>query len=250
MRRFACLLLACWVVAASAAPLKLVGEPYPPYLVESKAGLGGPFAEAITSLLKAEGIEVQFQALPFRRLLLEVGKQENSCALAVYFSPSDAETLNYVARLAPLTLAVYARAGEVGRLSNLENLRKYSVGAIDIAEVRDLLGASAIPYAPIAFANTGPAMLKARRFDLLISDASQQMIKQAGVPIDRVFTLARVERWLACNPALPPKTVAALRRVLREGVLAESVRPIWRRHGLEDYFDQSRRAWEDSAGKR
>ncbi|WDO00938.1 hypothetical protein C3Y05_014880 [Aeromonas allosaccharophila] len=180
-----------------------------------------------------------------RRLLKIVATEPNSCGLAVHFSAENAETLRYVARIAPITLAVYARQGTVKPLSNIEALRNYRIGAIDVAELRELLDNAAIRYELLPKAGQGIAMLQAGRFDLLISDVLPELVSAhaQGKPVQRVMVLARVERWLACHPQLPPNTVKRLRAALTLGVFDDAMADIWQQYGLSSVYNGVRREW-------
>lgn len=233
--------------AASAAPdmtLQVYADSYPPFLTEQGGRLAGPYADAFAKLARQQGITVQYSAMPIKRLLQQVERQPNSCGLAVNFAPGEAETLRYVGRVAPITLTVFARKDSTVKINNIEDLRNYRVGAIDIAEVRDLLDTANIRYEPLAMANRGMAMLQFRRFDLLISDARPDMLGEASEGVTRIFTLAQVERWVACHPSVAPALISRLRSALAEGVFAPSVRADWARYEMTNYYEQVRREWD------
>jgi len=244
LRQVAGLTLVGTACAAPEMTLQVYADTYPPFLIEQGGRLAGPYADAFASLARQQGIAVQYSAMPIKRLLQQVERQPNSCGLAVNFSPGEAETLRYVGRVAPITLTVFARKDSTAKINNIEDLRKFRVGAIDIAEVRDLLDTANIRYEPLAMANRGMAMLQAGRFDLLISDARPDMLGEAREGVVRIFTLAQVERWVACHPTMVPSLVSKLRAALVEGVFAQSVRADWARYDLADYYEQVRRDWD------
>ncbi|PHV13169.1 hypothetical protein CSQ89_01875 [Chitinimonas sp. BJB300] len=229
---------------ACAERLAIYGDVYPPFLLEQNGELTGPYAEAFAVLVKQQGIEVRYTALPIKRVLQVVERQPNSCGLALHFSPGLAETLSFVGRVAPVTVSVFAKQGKVGQLNNIEDIRRYSVGTIDIAEVRDLLDIAGINYEPLNQASRGLSMLVANRFDLLLSDTLPEFATTEASNVTRVFTLARFERWVACNNQTDPAVANKLRKALAERLFAESLRSIWKRYGLEDYFDDVRQKWE------
>jgi hypothetical protein len=229
--------------AIAATHIEIVGDAYPPFIQEKNGTLAGPFVDAFDALLREHGIEAHYSAMPTKRIMELLPSRSNTCALAIHFSPGWAETVTYVGRVAPITLSVYARRGGVTQLGNIENLRQHSVGAIDIAEVRDLLGTNSIPYNPIPFTADGMKMLEAHRFELLISD-SQLEFAHGSNDVVRIFTLARLERWLACQQAVPSTTLGALRMALKEGVYAKSTRPIWERYQMSDFYEQVRHQWD------
>lgn len=239
-------LLALWCKLASAAPvLNIYADAYPPFIQVNGEGLSGPYVDAFARLAQLQDIKIHFQAKPMRRLLKIVATDPGSCGLGVHFSAENAETLRYVARIAPITLAVYARQGTVKPLSNIEALRNYRIGAIDVAELRELLDNAAIRYELLPKAGQGIAMLQAGRFDLLISDVLPELVSAPtqGKPVQRVMVLARVERWLACHPQLPPSTVKRLRTSLSLGVFGDAMADIWQGYGLSAVYEGVRREW-------
>ncbi|WP_156120164.1 hypothetical protein [Aeromonas finlandensis] len=225
--------------------MNIYADAYPPFIQVNGEGVSGPYVDVFARLAKQQEIAVHVQAKPMRRLLKIVATEPNSCGLGVHFSAENAETLRYVARIAPITLAVYARQGTVTPLSNIEALRNYRIGAIDVAELRELLDNAAIHYELLPKASQGIAMLQAGRFDLLISDVLPELVTTPtrGKPVQRVMVLARVERWLACNPQLPAGTLKRLRASLTLGVFDDAMADIWQQYGLTSVYEGVRREW-------
>lgn len=239
-------LLLLWCQLASAGPmLNIYADAYPPFIQVTGEQLSGPYVDVFARLAKQQGIEINLQTKPMRRLLKIVATKPNSCGLGVHFSAENAETLRYVARIAPITLAVYARQETIPPLSNIEALRNYRIGAIDVAELRELLDNAAIRYELLPKASLGIAMLQAGRFDLLISDELPELITAPRHKnrLQRVMILARVERWLACHPQLPPDTVKRLRTSLSLGVFGDAMADIWQGYGLSSVYEGVRREW-------
>jgi len=228
---------------ASPAAIKVVAEAYPPFLIESGPGLSGPYADAFRILMSRQGITVSYQSLPLRRAIQQVANPD-TCALAVNFAPGEAEIGTYVGRIAPITLTVYTRVRQSVPLSNIEQLRHRSVGAINIAEIRDLLGTAGIPFVPVDRPSLGLPMLNAGRFDAFISDARPDITPagSAARPF-RAFTLARVERWVLCNAGMSPATLTAMRRALHQGVFAEETQSVWHSYGMDAFYLETRRQW-------
>ena len=227
------------------AELTIYADAYPPFIQHDEGKLSGPYIDAFTQLATAQGIRVHYQPLPIKRVMARVASQPGSCSLAVSPSPAYAGQVRYVAKVAPIILAVYARQGEVTRLNNIEALRNYRIGAMDVPELSELLDSAAIRYEPLTKSSSGIAMLQLGRFDLLVSDVLPELVvaDQAGPSIQRVMILARVERWLACHPQLPPAQLNALRLAMDEGVFATSVARVWQRYGLSSVYDEVRREW-------
>ena len=233
------------MAAPSPVVLDVYVDAYPPFIREADGVLRGPYVDAFRQLVAAKGIQVRFKLMPAKRQMSVLRQQIGSCGLAMHFSAQGAETLRYVARVAPITLAVYAVDDSIGPLSNIEALRNYRVGAMDVAELNELLDNASIRYQPLTKANNAVAMLQAGRFDLLISDIMPELVVPPSnkSKIRRVMVLARVERWLACNPQLPSEQINALRDALHQGVFADSVADIWQRDGLRSVYDHVRSEW-------
>ena len=243
------LLLFALAQCAQAAALTVLVEPYPPFVTEAAGGkLSGPYIDAFAQLAHRRGVEPAIQSMPVRRALLMAQKAPGTCVLAINYSAADAEVLLYLGRITPIYVWAYARHGDGTRASSLADLKQYSVGLSDIAEVRQMMDAASLHYDVLQQSTRGLQMLQARRFDILVSDIGPELAaKSAGASLDRLFTVARVERWLACNPNTDPATLAALHAALKEGLFAEDVRDVWSKYGMADYFAQVRKEWSATA---
>lgn len=229
----------------AAQQIQIFAEADPPFVRERGGTPTGPYIEALRTLLAPHDLSLRVTLLPPRRISAVLPVSPGSCGLALTFSPGEAETISYVARVAPVKLAVYALKG-APPVSNIEDLRPYRIGAVDIADLRDLLGAADIAYEPVSLAAHRVGMLQRKRFDYLLSDERPGLLEgdDSGPPIQRAFVLAQVDRWLACHPGMSPRVLATLRQALQEGLFAESLRPVWARASLERYFERVRLEWE------
>lgn len=232
-----------------ASPLILYGETTPPLLLEQGVSLSGPVADAFAALAKDQQLEIRYVVMPVRRLLGRIRQQPNSCGFAIHYSPGLAESVAYAGRLAPMTIAAYARPGEIPPLTSIQDLKRYRVGAIDVAEVRERLGDAGITFYPLPKAARGVEMLFAHRFDLLITDLDPGLMAKLPnhQPVAQVLRLGEVDRWVACHPATDPTKLAALRKILRLGLFSPRSQPIWQHYDLADYFDQVVATWHVTA---
>lgn len=241
-----------WVVTALpsvgwAAPLHVLVDPYPPFIVQREASVGGPYIDAFNELVKSHGLTAALESMPIRRALKQAQTKPDTCVLGVNYVAADAEVLLYVGRIAPVYVWAYSRQGANIHASTLAGLEHYSIGVVDIPEVRQLLEGAGLRYDYLPFNTQGLQMLRARRFDVLLSDIGPDLSgSHSGMGIDRLFLVTRVERWLACNPGTDPASLAALRSALQEGLFAEQTRDIWTRYGLAAYFNQARKEWVTS----
>ncbi|KJV24676.1 hypothetical protein VI06_21505 [Aquitalea magnusonii] len=225
---------------AGAVPLTLVAEAYPPLIEFHKDVATGPMVNAARQLLAQNGIDAHFVSMPTTRIVGTLPSNLGVCAFAIPFDPGLAETATFVAKVAPISLSVFGVRPDLHTVRNVQDLRGYRVGALDIQEVRDLLDFAGIRYQPVTAGGNGTGMLAAGRFDVWIGDDTTQMA--TGTPkMRKLFGLARLERWVACEKSTPAKILLAVRTAFKEGVLAASTRPLWRENGLESYFNDARK---------
>jgi ABC-type amino acid transport substrate-binding protein len=228
--------------AASPATIRVLADDYPPFLLKSAGGLSGPYADAFRLLMHKAGIEVVFQSVPFKRAFLSLANQDNTCALAVNFDQGESETVNFISVIAPITLTAYKRGDNKTQLTNLGGLKGYSVGAVDMAEVRDILSSAGMPFTPVKNSSTGFLMLNAGRFQVLVSDLPPDSLSGKNQAV-KLFVVAQVERWLACGPRVSPALQGRMRAVLKQGLFAEDAAPVWKRYGMLDYYREMRKSW-------
>ena len=221
--------------AWSATVLNVLADLYPPFLVRAGNGLSGPYADAFRFLLKKKGIEVNYRIVPAKRAFLELGGQSNSCALAVNFDQGQSEILNFVGVVAPITLMVYVSPGNKLQIHDLATMRKYRVGGMNIAEVRDSLGSAGVTFTPVERSALGFLMLQAGRFDSFVSD---QAPLPSSPPAQKTFELAEVDRWVVCNGQLPGPVINRIRSVLHQSIFSAETQPIWQSYGMLAYYRQ------------
>jgi polar amino acid transport system substrate-binding protein len=235
---------------ASEPPLSVLVEEYPPFVVDQDGHAAGPYVEAFQQLMQEHDMHIHVELMPIRRAMTMAQATPGVCVLAIDYAPSDAEVLHYLGRVAPMYVWAYARHGDGVRVHSIADLSHYTVGIEDIADVRQQLDDAGIRYSVLSQKMKGPQMLQAHRFEVLISDVGAELeAGSSGITIDRLYTVASVERWVACNPHSDTAAMNAMRGALSEGLFAESVRDIWSRYGLEDYFLRARKSWSPAGGK-
>lgn len=229
--------------AALADGVTVLVEPYPPFVTDQSGKIAGPYVDAFEKIAHTKGIETQIVSMPIRRALQFSQQAPNTCVLALNYSASDAEVLIYLSRITPIFIWAYALGDAQVQATSLHDLKNYQVGTVDIAEVRYLLDGAGVKHTPLHINALGLKMLKAKRFDVLLSDLSPELAAREGVAVKRLFNVIQVDRWLACNPTTDSATVAALREGLKEGLFSEDVRGVWASYGMGEYYNQVRKEW-------
>ncbi|PHV12840.1 hypothetical protein [Chitinimonas sp. BJB300] len=224
-----------------AAPVTVLVEAYPPFVVERDSTPSGPYVEAFLRLATEQGVKAQVITLPIRRAVTMAVKSTDYCVLALNFDPGIVNALTFLGRIAPMEIWVYSRPGLAGEINRLSDLKNFRVGSIDIAEIRQLLESEGILYEALQISSRGLPMLMARRFDVLISDIGPALTTgKTKFAIERHFMVTQVGRWLACHPNTDPATLTALRQVARDGLFAESTQDVWAKYGLDEYYQRVR----------
>jgi ABC-type amino acid transport substrate-binding protein len=229
---------------ASEFNITVLADKYPPFIVATPHGLTGPYIEAFNLIMQQNGIALHYKNAPEKRAMLEVSIKKDTCALAVNFDQGESEIIRYVGKVAPITLTAYVRADKPIKLANLADLQHYSTGAINTAEVRDIFGLHNISFTPIERADLAFSMLNAGRFQVVVSDnIPDSVLAQQGARPIKALTIAKIDRWVICNPTMSPLLLNRMRLALREGLLARATLPIWRQYGMASYFNETRLQW-------
>lgn len=226
--------------------LDIYADSFPPFVRLDEDHLTGPWIQAFAWLVRAQGMLVHFHAMPQQALLAQIQGQPGSCGLGVAYSAGVSETVRYVGRIAPVTLALYARRYTLPHINQLSALRGYRLAAVNEPELVRRLDQAGLTYQTVEYGQgRGMDLLLRGEVDALISDMAPARL---GVPggtraFERQSTLLQAERWLVCNPVMPVPALNRLRTALREGVFASETEPFWIRYGLGDYFRQVRALW-------
>ncbi|WP_330114776.1 transporter substrate-binding domain-containing protein [Pseudomonas sp. JS3066] len=77
-------LLACLGSAALAEPLRIVSEPWAPYIFEEEGQLRGLDYEASAIVFQRMGIEVQWSLMPWKRCLMELENGQADAVLDIF----------------------------------------------------------------------------------------------------------------------------------------------------------------------
>ncbi len=230
--------------AAKAVPLRIMLEPYPPFAYSQAGVLRGPFPEVFQALANEQGLQIALELIPSRRALMTLEKQPDTCLLATHYIPAMAEVVLYIGKVAPLYIWAYSRQGEFSHVKQLSQLRGLVVAGIEIPELRDATDSLGMRYQRLPASRLGYQMLMAKRFDILLSDISPDLLAQeAHVGITRLFMVTQGERWLACQRNISKDTIDKLRKAMKDGLFAESSKAIWEKYRLADYYLHVRKEW-------
>lgn len=212
---------------ASATPLRLVTEPWEPYVYREGTTLKGIDYEIASEVFRRLGVDVQWELLPWKRCLMMLGQGQADGALDIFRTAAREAQLAYA--LEPLSTVDFVYFQAQARplpLARLATLQGVHVGiAPGFLYGPEFTGSLAITEpAPTLAANFGKLLLG--RVDLVISDR-----RQGHVALDRLGLANRIEEiprlvhrdvlYLALRregdgPALAERFADALRAFKRE----------------------------------
>lgn len=219
----------------------LLAETMEPFIIEKNDKLTGPFIEAFQIIANEHDIEFEFQKTPTRRGLKDIEKTPNHCVFSANYSPETSEILLYVSKLAQLKIWAYSAKKNNINLKSIQNLKKYKVGVIDIAEVKDILSLNGIQYSLIFKSDSAIKMLLSNRFDILISDINLDLLnKEDTKKIKPNLEIFKVEKWLICNNNLKQQLVKKLREALSEALFSSKTKEIWQKYNMIKFYNTNR----------
>lgn len=227
------LTLACLSTAAQAEKLRIVTEPWAPYVYEEAGEMKGFDYEVTAEVFKRLGVEVQWQLLPWKRCLAMIDQGLADGVLDIFESNALSSKLYYPNE--PLSYVEFVLFQA--------NARRHGVQSLDDLEGLTIGTSPGYTYAP-AFhlstqfrrepaatheANFGKLLLG--RIDLLVTDRRvgrliieklgiQSQVSELPLVIERQAQYLAVRRGVGMD-LLAQRFAAELRRFKREPAYAE-----------------------------
>lgn len=192
MRTLACLFIFMLTLVSptlsSAQALRIVTEPWAPYIYQNGTELAGIDYEIANEVFNRLGVQVQWQFLPWKRCLMMVEEGQADAVLDIFRTPAREQQLIYANEpLSSVEFVLYEaneRPQPAARLKNLEGLRVGIAPGFLYGPAFEGSQAQKEP-APTLEANFGKLLLG--RVDLVIGDRRQGQfaLRQMGLK-DRI----------------------------------------------------------------
>jgi polar amino acid transport system substrate-binding protein len=188
MRVLACFLLILIALApsanASTQVLRVVTEPWAPYVYLDGAAPAGVDYEMAAEVFKRLGIQVQWQFLPWKRCLMMIEQGQADAVLDIFHTPAREQWLTYANEaLSQVEFVLYQANDRPVPASRLRTLQGLKVGVAPGFEYGPAFSASLAEKeaAPTLEANFGKLMLG--RIDLVITDrrVGKFVLRQLGL---------------------------------------------------------------------
>lgn len=232
-----CLLIAALGLAIGtglqAAPvLKLLAFPVPGLYDLGKDGsVAGPGGLLMNRLIAASRLQASTEVMPVPRAFSTLMSPPPSCIVGMVRTPERETTLQWVGLVSRAELAVYARRGERPLPDTnppLAALRGRRVVVVRDTAMAAQLRELGVEAQEVSSNVSALRMLQVSRVDywythqLLAEPAARAT---GGTPIQALLSIARIDGYLACNPAVRAADIDAMRQGLqqmrRNGALAE-----------------------------
>lgn len=235
MRAFAAILSVVLAMPASAEPLKLVTEDYPPYAFRENGALKGTSVDQVNLMMTASGLDHSMEMMPWARALALAEKESGYC---VFTTAHNAERDSHFKWVEPLlagrTLLIRKQGSGVAP-ANLDAAKKLLVGATRDDFTADLLKAKGFEKIDLTSDfNLTLKKLIAGRVDLMpISEDYYAKLRREGVAIERVLLLSEQIFSLACNPSVADSDIARMQGAL-DALIADGTQgKIFEKYGLD-----------------
>ncbi|WP_248806426.1 substrate-binding periplasmic protein [Pseudomonas sp. MWU13-2100] len=228
-------LFACLSFAAQGEKLRIVTEPWAPYVYEENGQAQGLDYETTAIVFQRLGIEVEWQFLPWKRCLMLLEQGQADGALDIFQNPERDSSLLYPSEpLSEVDFVLFYAKAHPHPFSTLDDLKGLTIGTspgyLYSSVFKDATGLKR-EDGPSHEANFGK--LVRGRIDLLITDrrVGQRLLKQLRLQ-DQVDqyprVIARESQYLAIRrnagmDLLVQRFGAELRRFKREPAYAALV---------------------------
>ncbi|MGE8153670.1 substrate-binding periplasmic protein [Pseudomonas vancouverensis] len=230
---FAALVFACLSFAAQGEKLRIVTEPWAPYVYEENGEALGLDYETTAIVFKRLGIDVQWQFLPWKRCLSMLESGQADGALDIFHSDERDATLLYPSEpLSDVQFVMFYANDRPHPFHTLEDLRGLTVGTSPgYLYSKDFSESTLFTREPAPTHEANFGKLLRGRIDLLITDrrVGQHLIDELGIRdkiTENPLVISQQSQYLAVRrnagmDLLVQRFGAELKRFKREPAYAE-----------------------------
>jgi polar amino acid transport system substrate-binding protein len=204
--------------------MTIITEPdYPPSSMMVAGAISGSSVEVVKELQRRVGDSSEIEVLPWARGYTMAVSQPNVALFATTRTPEREKLFHWVGPILANEWAFYAMKGRMAPLKSLEEARK--LGAIgtyrDDAREEYLKSLGFTNLESVNNFTASAKMLEAGRVDVFTgSDIGlNETLQAAGVDptrVEKVFTIKKVDLYIALSKGTDPKTVAAWQKAFAD----------------------------------
>ncbi|MEI9982720.1 MAG: transporter substrate-binding domain-containing protein [Aliidongia sp.] len=225
------LLVAAAPQAPADEPLRLLTNDNPPFSIVHGDRVGGLSVDVLKEMSARAEVPLTLEAYPWVRAYDEAQNRTDTCVFSAARLPDRELLFSWVGPLATNSWALFGRSDFPGTLNSLEEARRYVIGGETEEAKTVYLIARGFDIDRLPNDNLNPQRLVQGRIDLWVSGLQTAPAKAAEVGITAikpVLVFRQEPIYLACNPAVPARTIrqlqAALDAMRADGKLAAITR--------------------------
>ncbi len=214
------LLAAATAGRASAAPLELLTEDFPPFSFQRTPGgaVVGISTDLLQQAFQAAGMEFKVTSMPWARAYEKVLASPGSCLYSTTRTEEREPKFKWVGPLVSNDWVLFGRA-DGPRVTTLADAKAYSIGGYRGSAQTEFLQAQGFKVDLAAEDTLNPRKLMAKRIDFWAAGTLKGpfMAAREGVSgLVPVLELKHAELYLACNKGVDDATVAKLNEALKK----------------------------------
>lgn len=219
---------------ATAEPLRLLTEEYPPYSFSAGDVLSGTSVEQADLIMKALGVQYSIEILPWARAFSMAETQPSTCLFTTGHDDELSARFKWVMPLLVDRMVMLKKAGSSVNPADVEDAKRFIVGT----QREDFSSAylSSNNFTKIDLAANMEATLKkllSGRIDLMMaSEKTFETMRAEGKDVEAALTLDGRLYGFACNLAVPDATIAAMQKELDKLIDDGTQDRIFKSYGL------------------
>ena len=212
---------AAW--ASSASALTFLTEENPPLNHTQNGQLAGIAVDVVREMATHVDISPDYQVLPWTQALSRAETEPDACVFSTVPTPDRFKRFQWVGPVARGEYSLFGREGFAHRLTRVDELKRFRIGAVrdargawlrqnSFANVFEFDDDRHIPLNLTADPN------RAGGIDLWLTQGAKAQATATAVGVSDIKLVFRgilsQDYWLACHPGLPRETVQALNAAL------------------------------------
>lgn len=216
--------------APPAGTIVMLTEEYPPFGFTRGGEIVGSSVDQVRRIMAEVHPDYRLDIMPWARAIATAESSPDTCVFTTTLLPERKDRFKWVLSLNDDVLALVGRSGAGSRPVSIEAAKTLPVAVYrgDSGEIfAKANGFQRLDSAPSL--ELSLKKLLAGRVDLmLLSSSTVDDLRERGEPLEIIFNVETTRSGIACNPAVPDETIAAMQssldRLIADGFQAETVR--------------------------
>ena len=206
-------------VVASAAPLVITTEDYPPFNMPKGTDVSGMSTDILKKALEIAKVESGITVYPWKRAYDMALNDSNTCVYSTTLTDQRQPLFKWIGPLVQDNWVLFAKGDSQIKISSLDDAKQYTIGSYLDDAKSQFLKDKGMKVDEAATDTVNPKKLDAGRIDLWVSGvfSGPYIANQQGVTgLKPVFTIKDAQMYLACNKGVPDDVVTKLNDTLKQ----------------------------------